>query len=95
MGYNRRRHYKHCAIRKGYKSASETPVIALSLRGYSPLRFVSRSPGKRRASSPPPPLALFSQNERSQIKLFTWLFPRPAHLARNELRIVQKNSYRS
>lgn len=51
-------------------------VIAVLLGGYiAPLRSVSRPPRKKKASSPPP-LALFSQDETSQIKLFTQLFPK-------------------
>lgn len=42
-------------------------VITVLLGGYSPLRSVSRSPRKPLS----PPLALFSQNETIQLKLFT------------------------
>lgn len=58
------------------------------------LRSVCTSPDKRGVACLPL-LALFSQNETSQIKPFIHnSFQRLPHLARNGLRIVQKNSHR-
>lgn len=93
QGYNRYRHCKHHAFRKGCESASRylSPLCSSGVIVPQICLYISSQEGSRLSSS----ACLFSQNETSLIKPFPHnSFQRLAHLARNGLRIVQKNSSR-